>query len=184
MHHETDPAIDMLRKKIDSIDTRLIDLLRRRMHTGQRIGIAKRASRQPLVFQPRREAQILARLAAEAPELASAIPGIWTEIFCASRALQDSRPLAVVDAANGPVHLAARLLLGRATLCRLCATVEEAEQLLLSGACALAALPDGCAVPASLRVVYSYGGAELAGNLEPFHPAAASSPGIVLLASA
>ena len=183
MHHETDPAINTLRKKIDSIDTQLIELLRRRMHAGQCIGIAKRATRRSLVFHPRREEQILDRLAREAPELASAIPGIWTEIFCASRALQDPRPVAVVDMPNGPVHLGTRLLLGRATRCRLCATKEEAEQLLLTGACALAALADGCAIPPSLRLIHSYGGLELAGALEQDPPGAVPLPGIILLAA-
>lgn len=93
--------LDELRCRIDQIDQELLQLLRRRAETSQAVGALK-ASAGRQVYDPQREAQLLAKLTAGdlSPLGAAAIEGIYREILSASRALQRVPSIAFL----GPEH--------------------------------------------------------------------------------
>lgn len=96
----SDPLIE-LRCRIDQIDQELLTLLRQRAETSQAVGALK-ASEGRQVYDPQREAQLLAKLTAGdlTPLNASAIEGIYREILSASRSLQRVPVIAFL----GPEH--------------------------------------------------------------------------------
>ena len=93
--------LDALRSRIDSIDQELLQLLQQRMETSEQVGALKAAAGRQ-VYDPQREAQLLAKLTAGAhgPLAAPDIEGIYREIISASRALQRVPAVAFL----GPEH--------------------------------------------------------------------------------
>lgn len=61
-----DPAIDVLRQRIDAIDHELMALLAKRLDVVHLVGEVKRAKSLP-VFDPGREERLLLRLIQDAP---------------------------------------------------------------------------------------------------------------------
>ena len=104
----SDP-LDELRCRIDAIDQELLQLLRRRAETSQAIGALK-ASEGRQVYDPMREAALLARLTGGdlSPLSAAAIEGIYREILSASRSLQRVPVIAFLGPEHTFSHLAAK----------------------------------------------------------------------------
>jgi chorismate mutase/prephenate dehydratase len=119
-------ALNELRHQIDSIDRRLLELLRERMLTSREIGILKAAEGRE-VYDPAREAQLLAKLTSSEhlPLTASAIEGIYREIFSASRALQHVPTVAFLGPEHTFSHQAARKLFGSCCRFEPQATIED-----------------------------------------------------------
>jgi chorismate mutase/prephenate dehydratase len=81
--------LDELRRGIDEVDRRLLELLSERGRLVLEVGAFKHANNAP-VLRPEREAQILRRLAElnPGPLPAPAIASIWREVISACRALE------------------------------------------------------------------------------------------------
>ena len=76
-----------LRQKIDHLDDEILGLVRARLSLSAAISAAKNGSG---IFRPGREAQVMHRLCAQAPEIAPAtILSIWRQIVSGSIAQQD-----------------------------------------------------------------------------------------------
>lgn len=100
--------LDALRSQIDSIDHDLLGLLQARMQASERVGALKAAAGRQ-VYDPQREAQLLAKLTANdhSPLSSAAIEGIYREIISASRALQRVPTVAFLGPAHTFSHQAA-----------------------------------------------------------------------------
>ena len=101
-------SIQNLRREIDEIDSRLLELLSRRARLAQEIGHSKsRTSAQ--FFSPERERQIYARLSEEnpGPLPREALQSIFREIISASRALEQPLQVAYLGPAGTFSHRAA-----------------------------------------------------------------------------
>ena len=106
-------SVDALRKKIDQVDEKIVELLNERASLAQKIGQSKNLGRQE-VFVPSREKEILQRLSAlnRGPLPEQSVHSIYREILSASRSLE--APINVVY--FGPeatfTHMAARARFG------------------------------------------------------------------------
>ena len=101
-------AIQNLRKKIDSLDERLLQLLDERMEIVSRIG-AEKIKTGENVYHPEREKVIIERLSALKPTYLnhSAIEAIFLEIFAISRNLEMPERVAFLGPIGSYAHQAA-----------------------------------------------------------------------------
>lgn len=101
--------LGQLRKAIDALDARLIDLLNERARLAQEIGRIKERSGGP-VYVPGRAEQLMRRLVAQSkgPLDEQAIRAIYREIMSASLALEKNTVIAVAGDVAGLTHLAAK----------------------------------------------------------------------------
>lgn len=85
-------TLKQLRRRIDTLDDRLVKLLSQRAKLAQRIGGLKAGS----AYRPEREAQVLRRIikANRGPLGDAALARVFTEIISACRALEDSMTVA------------------------------------------------------------------------------------------
>jgi chorismate mutase/prephenate dehydratase len=85
----SDDQLLPLRRKIDAIDARILDLLNQRARVAQEVGRIKAETSAP-VFRPEREAQVLSKVAEHnsGPLLFSDIQSIFREVMSACRALE------------------------------------------------------------------------------------------------
>ena len=84
------PGLAELRVQIDALDTQLLELLSQRAKISLAVGQAKARAGNARVYDPVREAQLLASLAERnpGPLAPEHIKAIWGEIMAASRSLQ------------------------------------------------------------------------------------------------
>ena len=84
------PGLAELRVQIDALDSQLLDLLSQRARLSLAVGQAKARAGNASVYDPAREAQLLASLAQRnpGPLSPSHIEAVWREIMAASRDLQ------------------------------------------------------------------------------------------------
>src|SRR5882757_2784014 len=121
-----DPALTLLRDRIDAIDRQLVELLNERAQFASDVGRLKQVSG-ATVYRPEREAEVLRSIAAlnRGPLQAHALEPIFREIISACRAME--RPLAV--AYLGPAgtfsELAAIRQFGGAVQLEPCASIDE-----------------------------------------------------------
>jgi chorismate mutase len=82
----------VLRRRIDRLDLRLLDLLNQRALLALRVGALKRRRQQP-IFDPKREQRVLHRMAQKSrgPLSKAAVRDIFRAILRYSRTLQRSR---------------------------------------------------------------------------------------------
>jgi len=92
---ETGKGLEDLRRELDCLDDKIVDLLNQRADLSRAVGELKRRAGDVPVYQPHREAQIYARLEEinRGPLANENIRAIYREILSASRALQ--RPVRV-----------------------------------------------------------------------------------------
>ena len=84
----TDKLTD-LRRTINQLDDQILDLISRRMTLASDIIAAKQGG---VAFRPGREAQVIERLAAAAPDLPrQLVANVWRQLMTASTVLQDDR---------------------------------------------------------------------------------------------
>ena len=102
-----------LRKAIDIIDGRLLELLNERARQAQQIGKIKERNGRP-VYAPERAEQLMRRLVAESkgPLDEQAIRAIYREIMSASLALEKDTVIATEGELAGLTHLAAKQQFG------------------------------------------------------------------------
>lgn len=128
-------SLDDIRKTIDDIDDRLLELLIERAGVIAKVAEAKAQEGRTLAYDPSREREVLDRLtAAAAPALPPAfVRSIFREVMSACLALQ--RPLHV--AFLGPdgtfTHEAAIKLFGRAAKFREAVTIDGVFEAVLRG---------------------------------------------------
>ena len=122
-------SVDELRKKIDHIDERVVNLLNNRALLAQKIGKSKSLSNQE-VYVPQREQEILQRLSARnrGPLTASAIRAIFREIISGCRALEAPLRVVFFGAEATYSHLAATEKFGASSSLRPTASIPEVFQ--------------------------------------------------------
>jgi chorismate mutase/prephenate dehydratase len=108
-------SVDVLRKKIDHIDTKLITLLNDRASLAKRIGHSKASSNQE-IYAPDREKDILKRVCrlSGGPLPEASIRAIFREIISGCRSLEAPLKVAFFGAEATYAHLAAREKFGSA----------------------------------------------------------------------
>ncbi|HET8562894.1 MAG TPA: prephenate dehydratase [Candidatus Binatia bacterium] len=135
-------SVDVLRKKIDQIDEKVVALLNDRASLAQRIGQRKGLNNEQ-IYVPTREKQIYERVSrlSRGPLSAQAIRSIFREVVSASRSLE--APLKVVYL--GPeatfTHLAAREKFGSSTALIPMGTIAEVFQEVSQGRVSFGVVP-------------------------------------------
>jgi chorismate mutase/prephenate dehydratase len=111
-------ALDDLRKRLDTLDDQILELLDERARVVADVGKAKREAHLP-TYDPERERLVLDRLAARAGRFpAGAIRTIYREIMSACLALQEPLKVAYLGPEGTFSHAAARAFFGLgATYC-------------------------------------------------------------------
>ncbi len=122
-------SVDGLRKKIDQIDEKVVNLLNDRAVLAQRIGQTKSLSNQE-VYVPQREQDVLRRLAglSRGPLPSITIRSIYREIISGCRSLEAPLKVAFFGAAATYSHLAAKEKFGSSSELRPTASIPEVFQ--------------------------------------------------------
>jgi chorismate mutase/prephenate dehydratase len=107
-------ALDDLRKRIDELDDRILQLLEDRARVVSEVATAKRDANLP-TYDPERERKLLDRLAARAGHFpADAIRAVYREVMSACLALQEPIRVAYLGPEGTFSHAAARSFFGLA----------------------------------------------------------------------
>src|SRR5690625_4589912 len=106
-------ALDELRKQIDSLDQRIIDLLNQRAQVVVQIGHAKRDGQTP-IYAPDRERAVLEKVRQRnhGPLPDSCVQAIWRELMSGSFALEKPLRIGYLGPEGSFSHLAARQQFG------------------------------------------------------------------------
>ncbi len=107
-------SLDELRRRIDEIDARILELLLERARVAEQVGGLK-DSADAAIYAPDREARLLRRLTAGelAPLDAEAVQAVFREIVSICRGLQRLPAVAYLGPEHTFSHLAARKRFGR-----------------------------------------------------------------------
>lgn len=102
-------SVDALRKKIDQVDEKIVELLNERATLAQKVGQTKNLEREE-VYVPSREKQIFQRIAGlnRGPLSEQAIRSIYREVLSASRSLEAPVKVAYLGPEATFTHMAAR----------------------------------------------------------------------------
>jgi len=103
--------IDTIRKEIDTLDDKLLELIQRRCELSVEIGRLKHRGNRH-TFDPSRETAIIERLASAArpPLNRSMVEGVFSEIFSMSRSLQGKTKIAFLGPEGSYSHQAAHMM--------------------------------------------------------------------------
>jgi chorismate mutase/prephenate dehydratase len=120
------PGLADARKRIDSLDDEILDLLGRRAGIARDIAEAKRAAEMPVFHDPERERRVLERLITKGegrfpPE---AIRAVFREVMSACLSVEQPLQVAYLGPEGTFTQLAARQLFGLQARYRECATIE------------------------------------------------------------
>lgn len=127
-----------LRQTINQLDDTIIDLVRRRMVLAADVIAAKNGDS---AYRPGREAEVMARLVAAAPDLpAQLVMNVWRQLMTASTALQNSR---MTIAVHQQAMAVAGWHFGGFFTSLACADMTAIRAAMENGA-DLALLPEGC----------------------------------------
>jgi len=128
-----------IRRQIDALDGRLLDLLSARARLAQRIGGLKKGA----IYRPEREAQvvrgILARNRGPLPD--QALVRLYTEIMSACRSLEDSLTVAYLGPQGTFSQEAAAKHFGGVANLEPCATIDEVFRQVETGGCGYGVVP-------------------------------------------
>jgi chorismate mutase / prephenate dehydratase len=118
--------LDELRRLIDDVDGRMLDLLAERGRLVQQVGELKHHENAP-VYRPEREAQILQRLRDRNPGPLSgdAVAGIWREVISGCRELERRLRIGYLGPAGTFSEQAAIRHFGSSVEAVACATIDE-----------------------------------------------------------
>ncbi len=135
-------SVDVLRKKIDQIDEKVVNLLNDRALLAQRIGRSKSLRKQE-VYVPNRETEILKRLStlSQGPLPSASIRAIYREVISACRSLEEPLTVAFFGAEATYSHLAAKEHFGSSTVLRPSASIAEVFQEVASDRAAFGVVP-------------------------------------------
>ena len=122
-------SVDVLRKKIDQIDEKVVNLLNDRALLAQKIGQSKNLSNQE-VYVPGREQEVLQRLAglSRGPLPAATIRSIYREVISGCRSLEAPLKVVFFGAEATYSHLAAKEKFGASSELRPTASIPEVFQ--------------------------------------------------------
>ncbi|MGH7817657.1 MAG: prephenate dehydratase [Candidatus Binatia bacterium] len=122
-------SVDVLRKKIDQIDEKVVNLLNDRALLALKIGKSKNLSNQE-VYVPSREQEILERLAdrSRGPLPAATIRSIYREVISGCRSLEAPLKVVFFGAEATYSHLAAKEKFGSSSELRPTASIPEVFQ--------------------------------------------------------
>ncbi|HYQ97118.1 MAG TPA: chorismate mutase, partial [Candidatus Nitrosocosmicus sp.] len=122
-------SVDVLRKKIDQIDEKVVALLNDRAFLAQKIGHSKSQNNQE-VYVPHREKQILQRLSRlnQGPLPEHSIRAIFREVVSACRSIEAPLKIAFFGAEGTYSHLAAREKFGSTVTLLPTASISEVFQ--------------------------------------------------------
>ena len=109
-------SVDALRKKVDQVDEKIVELLNERASLAQKIGQTKSLGKEE-VFVPSREKEIFQRISAlnRGPLPEPAVHSIYREILSASRSLEAPIKVAYLGPEATFTHMAARERFGSST---------------------------------------------------------------------
>lgn len=112
--------LNLLRKTLDNIDSKLLKLLNKRMQTVHQVGVVK-AKSGGAIYRPEREKSIIERLEKESLEQngslnKSAIEALFLEIFAISRNLELPENVAYLGPQGSFTHQAAESRFGAMSL--------------------------------------------------------------------
>jgi chorismate mutase / prephenate dehydratase len=135
-------SVDVLRKKIDQIDAKVVDLLNDRASLAQRIGHSKSRSNKE-VYAPQREKEVLERVCElnRGPLPAQVICAVFREIISGCRSLEGPLQVAFFGAEATYTHLAAREKFGSAATLRPTGSIPEVFQEVSQGRAAFGVVP-------------------------------------------
>jgi chorismate mutase/prephenate dehydratase len=135
-------SVDVLRKKIDQIDAKVVDLLNDRASLAQRIGHFKSRSNQE-VYAPHREREVLERISElnRGPLPTQAVRAVFREIISGCRALEAPLDVAFFGAEATYTHLAAREKFGSSANLRPTASIPEVFQEVAQGRVGFGVVP-------------------------------------------
>ena len=122
-------SVDDLRKKIDQVDEKIVELLSRRASLAQEIGRTKSQGNED-VFVPSREKEIFRRLSKlnRGPLLEQSVHSIYREILSASRSVEAPLKISYLGPEATFTHLAARERFGSSTTFIPAASIAEVFQ--------------------------------------------------------
>jgi chorismate mutase / prephenate dehydratase len=142
MAETPNPALLVLREKIDAVDRELLALLNRRAGLALEVGEVKKKDGSP-VFRPEREAQVIDGLKREnpGPLKSESIAPIWREIMSASRALESPTRVAYLGPAGTFSELAALGYFGSSIVHVPCASIDEVFRSTSAGAADFGVVP-------------------------------------------
>jgi chorismate mutase/prephenate dehydratase len=135
-------SVDVLRKKIDQIDAKVVRLLNDRASLAQRIGHFKSRSHQE-VYAPHREKNVLTRVCKlnRGPLSDSAIGAVFREIISGCRSLEGPLNVSFFGAEATYTHLAAREKFGSSAILRPTVRIAEVFQDVAQGRAAFGVVP-------------------------------------------
>jgi chorismate mutase/prephenate dehydratase len=135
-------SVDVLRKKIDQIDEKIVLLLNDRASLAQRVGSTKSLNSQE-IYAPGREKEVLSRVSQlnRGPLSEQAIHSVFREIISGCRCLEGPLKVAFFGAEATYAHLAAREKFGSSvTLCPT-ASIAEVFQAVTQGRVSFGVVP-------------------------------------------
>ncbi len=135
-------SVSELRKEIDSIDDRIVELLNRRAEIAVEIGTHKARARSQY-FTPEREDAILRRLAqrSRGPLPAQALRAIYREIMSACRVLEKPLTIAFLGPPGTFSHQAAVMKFGSSSVLDPCDAIPEIFTRVERGVCDYGVVP-------------------------------------------
>jgi chorismate mutase / prephenate dehydratase len=135
-------SVDVLRKKIDQIDEKVVALLNDRAFLAQKIGRSKSQNNQQ-VYVPHREKQILQRLSrlSQGPLPEHSIRAIFREVVSACRSVEAPLKIAFFGAEGTYSHLAAREKFGSTVTLLPTASISEVFQEVSQGRVSFGVVP-------------------------------------------
>lgn len=134
--------LDQLRRLIDEVDGRMLDLLAERGRLVQQVGELKHGSNAP-VYRPEREAQIFDRLRNRnpGPLPGDAIVAIWREVISGCRELERRLRIGFLGPAGTFSEQAALRQFGSSVELLACATIDEVFRAAEAGSVDFAVVP-------------------------------------------
>ena len=133
-------SLQDIRRKIDTLDARLVTLLSARAKIAQRVGKIKNGAP---AYRPEREAQVLRRVSAlnKGPMPTAGLRRIYAEIMSACRALEDMMAVAYLGPQGTYSQEAAIRHFGGSVQTRSCANIDEVFSQVETGATGYGVVP-------------------------------------------
>lgn len=135
-------SVDVLRKKIDQIDEKVVNLVNARASLAQRIGHSKSLTSQE-VYVPNREKEILQRVSQlnRGPLPADSLRAVFREIISGCRSLEAPLKVVFFGAEATYSHLAAKEKFGSSSELRPTASIPEVFQEVSQGRASFGVVP-------------------------------------------
>jgi chorismate mutase / prephenate dehydratase len=129
------PLLKQARRKIDDLDSKILDLLAARADVAREVAAIKRAARVEVFHDPERERQVLDRLVADGGKRfpPDAIRAVFREVMSACLSFEEPLRVAYLGPEGTFSQMAARRVFGLQARYRECATIEAVFEAVESG---------------------------------------------------